>query len=204
MKDKNSGYIFRFPLEHGLGYGYVEVLDSSDSGTWEFLAYVYNYFEYDEVCNDIEKIINSGVYMGPFNITRYPNTKGKKAWTLIGRNENFNRDFPDQKAFAGDISFYDWSKLHPWRYFKSLSFKFEEVEYEKVRHLEYVNLWTHKDSLPEKVTMKKLIEMGKKVGEYYDFSDLGNRNVFVQVINTYFSQEKVEELIKDLPPFSHT
>ena len=204
MIDKNSGNIFRFPLEHGLGYGYAEVLDSSDSGTWEYLAYVYNYFVNNEVFNDIEKVIKSGVYMGPFNITRYPNTKGKKAWKLIGRNENFNKNLPSRKSFTGDIGFYDWSKLNPWRLFKGPIYEFEEVEYEKVRYLEYVNLLTHKDSLPKKVTMKRLIEMGKKVGEYYDFSDLGNRNVFVQVINTYFSQEKVEELIKDLPPFSNS
>lgn len=202
MIDEKSGYIFRFPLEHNLGYGYVEVLDSSDSGTCEFLAYVYNYFDKGEISNDVTKIVETGIYLGPLNITRYPNTKGKNAWKLVGRNENFIKNFPDSKDYAGDIGYYDWSKLHPWRYFKGLEWDFEEVEYEKVRNIEIVTLYTHKDSLPEKVTMKKLIVMGKKVGDYYDFSDLGTRNVFVQVINTYFPQEKVEELIKELPPYS--
>lgn len=202
MKNENSGYIFRFPLEHDLGYGYVEVLDSSDSGTWEFLAYVYNYFDKGEISNDVTKIVETGIYLGPLNITKYPNTKGKNAWKLIGRNVNYIKNFPPRKSFTGDIGFYDWSKLHPWRYFRGPQFHFEEVDYEKVRYLEYVNLYTHKDSLPKKVAMKKLIEMGEKVSDYYDFSDLGTRNIFVQVINTYFPQEKVEELIKELPPYS--
>ena len=198
MINKNSGFIFRFPLEKGLGYGYSEILDSSDSKTWEYLAIIYNFFDQGEICMDIGRIISSGIYMGPLNIIKYPNTKGKNAWKLIGRNENFSKVIPPHKSVPADIRNYDWSKLKPWRYFEDSIFNFTEVDYEKVRFIEYLNLITHNDSLPKKVTMKKLIEMGEKVGNYYDFSDQGNRNIFVQVINTYFSQEKVEDLIKDL------
>ena len=43
--------------------------------------------------------------------------------------------------------------------------------------------------------MKKIIDEDKNLVKYYDLSELGNRNMFLQLINTYYSADKTEGLI---------
>jgi hypothetical protein len=52
-----------------------------------------------------------------------------------------------------------------------------------------------------KTTMLFLLNNGKNVDEYYDLSELGNRNVYLQVVNTYVSIDKALKLIKRLKPY---
>lgn len=47
--------------------------------------------------------------------------------------------------------------------------------------------------------MKTLLDMGKKVSEYYDLSEMGNRNMYVQLINTYYDLRQTEAFLNDLP-----
>ena len=46
--------------------------------------------------------------------------------------------------------------------------------------------------------MKHIIDTGLKISDYYDLTDLGTHNMYVQLVNTYFPEEKVKELVKDL------
>jgi hypothetical protein len=39
----------------------------------------------------------------------------------------------------------------------------------------------------------------KSVSQYYDLTELGNRNMFLQLINTYYSLDKTKQLIELLP-----
>ena len=50
-----------------------------------------------------------------------------------------------------------------------------------------------------KFSMKKLLDEGKKVGEYYDLADLGTKNMFVQLINIYYSLDKTIQFLKEIP-----
>lgn len=54
-------------------------------------------------------------------------------------------------------------------------------------------------SIVKKTTMKLLVDAGHDVGAYYDLSELGNRNMFVQLLNTYYSLHKCREIIKTIP-----
>ena len=50
-----------------------------------------------------------------------------------------------------------------------------------------------------KFTMKVILDNNKMVSKYYDLSELGNRNMFVQLVNTYYPLSKTQEYLKQLP-----
>lgn len=93
----------------------------------------------------------------------------------------------------------NWATLSPW--FKQNRFnpnvKDVECEYEDIRHLETMIL-NHIQAIPEKITMMKMIEDGELVKNYYDLKNRGNKNLYLQVVNTYYSKEFAEKLLEAL------
>lgn len=51
-----------------------------------------------------------------------------------------------------------------------------------------------------KATMIKIIEEGNEVSDFYDLKELGNLNVYLQIVNTYFPLSRVIELLSSLEP----
>ena len=95
------------------------------------MVQVYNLIENeDKIPNSIHEIITSGIKFGPVPISKYPNTKGKNSWKLIGKNENFTSNLPFFKDHIGNLSVKDWSKLSPWRKIHFLSNDLDRTEYD--------------------------------------------------------------------------
>ena len=69
-----------------------------------------------------------------------------------------------------------------------------KYNYEDVRRLETLVL-NHPTMVKIKVTMIEIISSGKFVSDYYDLNDMGIRNMYLQVINTYFDKTKSEYLL---------
>ncbi len=69
-----------------------------------------------------------------------------------------------------------------------------ECEYEEVRGLE-VSILNHVDSVIDKVTMMTIIKEGNDVKDYFDLKQLGNKNLYLQVVNTYYEKFTAEKLL---------
>jgi hypothetical protein len=87
----------------------------------------------------------------------------------------------------------DWFR---WPY--DLKQKRVFTPYEEVRRLE-TRILNGPGSLAKKFTMKMLLDKGRRVSEFYDLGELGNRNMYVQLINTYYNLEQTIAFLNDLP-----
>jgi len=85
MIKENSGKIYQFKLDHGFGYGFAETYDFSDESDFDGrLIYVYNQIEANEVSDlTIEKIIESGIALGPIRVVSLPSNRGRYASKYI-------------------------------------------------------------------------------------------------------------------------
>lgn len=199
MIKENSGKIYRFKLEHNQGYGFAEIYDFSD--LYEFdgkLIYVYNLIENEPKTKyDLNIIHKSGIAIGPLRLMSFPGTRGKYASKYIGqRNDLLINEIPETKEFNGIINeksnWNDFDKWYRSENFEKGEFKFQK--YSELRNLE-TRILSSIIGVTMKTTMKKLIENGKNVVDFYDLNQIGNYNMFIQLINTYFSLEKATELL---------
>jgi hypothetical protein len=204
MKLDTSGNIYKIELNFNKGYAFAELLDFSDVSDFDGrLIQVYNLIQKEKTHNEIsiDDIIASGIKFGPVPINKYPNVRGKGAWILYGKNNKFPITAPLFKHYRGGL-FGNWANLKPW--FKDNRFNLNkpennyiEYDYEEVRGLETLIL-NHPIMVKEKVTMMVIIDEGGKVGDYYDLKLLGNKNMYFQVVNTYYPKSQAEELIASL------
>jgi hypothetical protein len=198
MNLENSGKIYKFLLDFDKGYAYAEILDYSDvSGFSGILIQVFNYIGEKDDSSAISEVKKSGIMFGPAPVNKYPNTKGKGAWKLYGKDENFNTVPPSFKFLRGLLVNNNWADLGPWfiqDWFGDNKTDGIESNYEEVRNLETMIL-NHPDSIKVKITMMKIIEAGERVADYYDLEDLGNKNLYLQVVNTYYDKDTTELLL---------
>jgi hypothetical protein len=45
------------------------------------------------------------------------------------------------------------------------------------------------------------LDSGKKVSDYYSLKELGTKNMYVQLINTYYPLEQTKQFLMDLPNY---
>ena len=202
MIETTSGSIYKFQMEFGLGWAFAELLDYSDESEFDGkLLQVFNVIDTEKTQNlrSIEEIKDSGVLLGPAPVNKYPNIKGKNAWILYGRDEKYSTDTIVSKKLRALLVKNNWADLKPW--FKQYPFQPKlqpiECDYEEVRHLETMIL-NHPDTIRIKATMMKLIGKGEKINSYYDLKDMGNKNLFLQVVNTYYEKEIADELLSQI------
>ncbi|MEW7289944.1 hypothetical protein [Aquimarina sp. 2304DJ70-9] len=199
MIKENSGKIFRFKLDHNLGFGFAEIYDFTDISEFDGrLIYVFNLIDKEEKSKyDLKEIIESGISLGPIRSVSFPGTRGKYASKYIGqRTDLLINKIPKTKEFQGIlINETNWNNLTKWY----RSDKFEQLDSRFMNYSELRNLETRTLSsisgISTKFTMKKIIDENKKVSDFYDLSQRGNLNLFVQLINTYYPIEITEKLL---------
>ncbi|MEZ5007939.1 MAG: hypothetical protein R2728_15440 [Chitinophagales bacterium] len=197
---ENSGKIFKFSLDHNLGYSYAEILDFTDITEFDGrIIYVFD-LEGKDVEN-IDEIISSKLLLGPILLYKFPNAKGKFSWKLIGRTEKFiTTRWPLFKKLQGSIiKDYNWNNLEKW-YIVDRNSEDNSINYflyDEIRYVETTILNSHV-GVAKKATMMHLIKENKKVSDYYDLSEIGNRNLFIQLVNTYYPLERTVELLKEI------
>lgn len=203
MIGENSGKFFRFKLDFDLGYGFAEVYDFSDNYPVDGnIVFVYKRIdeELKKRYHDSE-ITSSGIELGPITLAGHPNTRGVGAWKYLFKTDTFIIDERPITKTAQDLNplIYNWNTLKRWHKSNWDTKKGPTyVEYSDVRSLE-TRIINSTAGIVKKTTMKKLIDKGENVAGYYDLSQLGNRNMFLQLINTYYSLEKAERLIELIP-----
>lgn len=202
---ENSRKIYRFAMDHGLGYGFSEVYDFTDDSMFDGrYAYVYNKIDYKLTKEyNMNEIRSSSVALGPITFYKFPNLRGIGAWKYLFQTTDFLITItmrPASKELRGMHHKNDnWAELGDWYQSPHDLRKLPKyVPYEEVRYLE-TRILNGPGSVVKKFTMKILLERGKKVSDYYDLKKMGAKNMFVQLINTYYPLEQTKEFLKDLP-----
>jgi len=203
MIESNSGKIFRFKLDHQLGYGFAEVYDFTDESMFDGnVVYVYNKVDaVDQKVYSLEEITSSDFALGPIRLHKYPATRGLYAWRYLFQNQKFFiTELPPHKDQRGLPTDDNWDNLDGWYLRNGVGSSAPPiVDYAKVRHFE-TTILNPPAGVVSKFSMKVLIDNQKNVSDYYDFSNLGTKNMFVQLVNTYYSLPEAEELLKQIPP----
>jgi len=204
MITENSGKVYRFKLDHNLGFGFAEVYDFTDYSTFDGrVVYVFNRLDKEEKSGyDILEIGKTGIAIGPIRLHKFPNTRGVHAWKFILKNENFLiTELPETKELQALRSNDDNWNNFKLKWYNSNYDKQklpDYVDYAEVRHLE-TRIINPPSGVVTKFTMKVIIDNNEQVSKYYDLSDLGTKNMFVQMINTYYPLIRTKELLKQLP-----
>lgn len=199
MIKENSGNIFRFALDFEKGYAYAQIFDLSDLlGFSGKLIQVFNLIDNSsDSMADIQNVKSSGILVGPVPVNKFPNIRGKDSWKLISKTETMQFTPPIFKDYRGILNKNDWSELKPWYKEDRFENKFESnvFDYEDVRHLETIIL-NHLKAVSIKCTMMKIISEGDSVKNYYDLNEVGIRNTYLQIVNTYYPREVALKLLR--------
>lgn len=206
MIRENSGKIYRFKLEHELGFGYAQVEDFTDisklSGRFVF---VFDLWHKDKNTNkDVNEIVAAQTIFGPGSLFSFPNTRGKHSWKLVGQTSQYQLDkWPKRKSLTQGmiIQNKDWSQIGKW-YVDDLANPKDTLvyqEYETLRSLE-TGILNDPSGVVIKVSMWKIIQQGGEVGNYYDLNELGNYNLYTQLVNTYFDRQTCNALLSKVEP----
>lgn len=202
MIKENSGKVYRFKLDHDLGYGFAEVYDFTDHSMFDGrIVYVYNRHDKTEQKGYIYSDIRAtGIALGPIRLYKFPNTRGLHSWKFLFQTKDLMIDsFPETKELRGLESKDDnWDNIGDWygsNYDPKQMPTF--VPYESVRHLE-TRIINSPSGVATKLTMKIILDNGQKVTDFYDLNNLGDKNMFVQMINTYYPLSKTKLFLKQL------
>jgi len=203
MIEENSGAFFLFKLDFDLGFGFAEAYDFTDCHSADGnIVLIYNRIDRDiKKSYKVEEITSSGIALGPLRMFKYPNSRGIGAWKYLFKHNIFILKEPNITKDAQDLTplTYDWNILKQWH--KSIWNAKKQPQYgpySEVRSLE-TRILNSGSGVVKKATMKNLIDTGEDVAKYYDLSELGNRNMFLQLINTYYPLEKTLKLIELIP-----
>lgn len=203
MIKENSGKIYRFKLDHNLGFGFAEVYDFTDYSDFDGrIVYVFNKYDQDEkLSSGLSEIRESGIALGPIKLHKFLNMSGLHSWKYIAQFDNL---LIDELPETNELQGFHW--IDNWDDFKGKWYNsnYERkklptyVDYEKVRHLE-TRIINPLSGVVTKFTMKVILDKNEKVSDYYDLSELGIKNMFVQMVNTYFPLTKTKTFLQQLP-----
>ncbi|HYG17152.1 MAG TPA: Imm26 family immunity protein [Bacteroidia bacterium] len=203
MKAEFSGNIYRFPLDFGMGYGYAELDDFSDVYSFDgILVTVFKLIDKEDKEHTIDEIRSSGILFGPVPIFRYPPKRGPLKWRLIGKNPDYLiKEWPVFKYYQKLLKSKDWSRADYWmkrdRKSDTISGVIEYVSYEIVRYLE-TTILNAAEGVASKITMMQIIANREEVSGYYDLNLLENRNLYAQLVNTYYDKETAARLLEEI------
>lgn len=204
MIAKNSGKIYRFKLEHNLGFGFAEVYDFTDELSMldGRLAYVYCKIDKEVKPNyDLSEIRKTGLALGPIRLYKFPATRGLYSWKYLFQTDDLLiTSIPETKELH-ELHTKDnnWNNFKTW--YKSNSY-FKKplvyIAYKEIRNLE-TRIINSSLGVVKEFTMKTILDKKEKVSDYYDLSQVGNKNLFVYLINTYYPLSKTKEYLKQIP-----
>ncbi len=202
MITENSGKIYRFKLDHELGFGFAEVYDFTDHSMFDGrLVYVYNKIDNkNEKEYKISEIRDSKIALGPIRLYKFPASRGLHSWKLLFKiDELLITELPDTKE-NHSLSFKDdnWNNIKTWYKSKrDFNNPIVYVDYETIRHLE-TRIISSPSGVAKEFTMKVILDRDEKVSDYYDLSDCGNKNLFIYLINTYYPLKSTKKYLRQI------
>lgn len=199
MIEKNSGNIYKLELEHNLGVCFLQTVDFTDIAPISgHLIYLYNYFTNRESNYNIEEIEKLNFAMKSICLYKFP-TKKDTNIKLIGKTKLIaNKVLPAFKDI-NSIEFYytrNWNVLDRW-FCSNNSSETKFCDYSKIRHLETKYLRTI-NYLTIKITMYYILKNKLEISNYYNLKEDFYIDIFIDLINTYFTLEETLFLLKKL------
>ena len=200
MIEKNSGKIFRLPLDFNLGYAYCLTLDYTDIDPFNGrIAMVYDLIDKEKKDTiDFNQLTQYPTIVGPHPMVKFPNSRGKDAWKFIGKIKLKTIPLIRFKYHLRATLEKDWTKLSCWRV-TGIDFESSDkcVDYEKIRHLEDPVIYS-KNSLILRATMYYIIRSNQKVSNYYNLNEFFEKSIFIETVNTNFDKATATKLLKEL------
>jgi hypothetical protein len=181
-----TGSVFQFYVPEIKKYAFCKFFDFKHlSGFHGLLAQVFDKFT-NTADNTIDDLKTSDWLFGPRSMHKWPNLRKDSTWKLLGiLNSPEDDNVPDFKGvqvFESVVE--DESRIGPWYCIRNLTERGDNCDYEQVKHLERIILTTSSLGLVWRTGMEYCRINDLKVDDYYNLSDEGVRNMYLQMINT--------------------
>lgn len=197
------GNIYEIELDKDYGYGYVQVVMTTELGLDnQLLLRILDY--YSKTSYEGEVVLLEGIdeLVSPSIMMVYPRTTGKNKWRLIGKgNIPTNYNVP---KFKSDSTTKSWENRNwndvSWYIISDLIANGLNggYTYTQVKHLPF---WRHCSSsvFKIKLTMYWLKKHCKKITDYINIEeDYNNGVIYNEVINSVFYSE-IKKGIRNIP-----
>jgi len=205
MIAENSGNIYRFKLDHNLGFGFAEVYDFTDQSIFDGrLVYIFYRHDVNEQKEYVpSEIRDSKIALGPIRLYKFPATRGLHSWKFLFKADDlFIKELPETKELHSlSVKDNNWSNLKTlYKSRRDFKKQLVYVDYEEIRHLE-TRIISSPSGVAKEFSMKVILDRNEKVSDYYDLFELGNKNVFTYLINTYYPLKLTKKYLKQFPRF---
>jgi hypothetical protein len=180
-----TGSVFQFYLPEIKRYAFCKYFDFTHISKFHgLLAKVFDHFS-DKEQNTLDGLKNSDWLFGARSMHRWPNLRKDSGWKSLGIMSSPEDEFvPDFKGVqSAHVIVEDESKIGPWYPIHNLIQRGRNCEYAAVHHLENKVLTVASLSLSWRTGMEYCRSRNLPVDEYYDLSDLGQKLVYLQMIN---------------------
>ena len=184
MKRKNffTGSVFQFYVPQIRKYAFCKYFDFKHLSSFHgLLAQVFDHFS-DNKENKIEILTDVDWLFGARSMHMWPSFGKNTGWQslglLQGPDDGIVPDFKETMAFLveDDRQIKEWIAIH------NLT-EIEECNYEQVNHLERRTLTTSGLGLVWRTGMEYCRINGLDVEKYFDLTQIGMRNTYLQMIN---------------------
>lgn len=152
-------------------------------------------------CKGFKDISGNELCSGYMKLLRHPAKrilKSLNAKTTIVDSFPPEAKWKDSGAFQLDSRIGIWSEKRNWsmvEYSREGELSRSICTLEEMKNLESTILQTWETSVL-KMEIWSMILMNKDLKRALNFSEIGIRNLFVQVVNTYFEKPEIENLVK--------
>ena len=184
-KKQVSGSIFQFYIPQINKYGYCKFFDFREISIIDgLLGQVFDKFSDDEIV-EIDEFKYCEFLYGKRCVHKFPGFKNNQFWKYLGNLTTENDSIiPDFKGVQKSISIVeDETKLQPWYSIHNLTERGNDCDYLKVSHLERKILTSAFYGIVWRTGMEYCRKNNLKISDYYDLSDVGIKNTYLQMIN---------------------
>jgi hypothetical protein len=186
VKKKNyfTGSVFQFYVQEIEKYCFCKFFDFKHLSDFHgLLAQVFDFFSEKEE-NALESLIGSDWLFGARSMYRWPNLRKESGWKYLGiinsSDDGTIPDFKSANVFPYIVE--DESKITDWSVVRNLT-DFKDCNYDAIKHLETRVLTVTSLNLSYRTGMEYCRKNNLEVRDYYDLSNTGVHDMYLQMIN---------------------
>ena len=197
-----TGNVYKVRLGFEMGFAYAQVVEFSGVEFDGRLLYILSSSDdLDSPCSDLdEELEGAFVELGPFFMSEWPRVARQSPWRMLGCASMIAPSaWPPTKRSRRSVSLLtgDWSLVPDWYAVAGVGLETaarQVSSYEEVRSLETRILQTP-SGVRDKATMYRMIQSGMNVQDAFELRDRRVKNLYEQLVNTYFSAKDAGALL---------